>query len=296
MTKPKVSAVTITYGHEDFIIETMNGVLMQQYDGPIEFIIANDNSPDNTDEVIRKYLAEKEIPEHIEVKYTRHTKNKGMISNFVWSLEQATGKYVAVCEGDDYWTDPLKLQKQVDFLENNPDYNICFHKAREINNNSTPILDNAAEDSSYSLSDLAKGNFIHTPTVMYRKVFSKFPEWVRSAPIGDYPLLMLNAEKGKIKYLNEEMGIYRVGSGIWSSQSDLYRIRNTQITLYLLMNHFIENSEIKNILKERIDFYNVRCETIIKDEIFANLPSYAGKISIRNAIGLLKRKVFDKLR
>ena len=131
---PKVSVVTITYGHEKYITETLDGVLMQQYDGPVEFIIANDNSPDATDEVVKKYFLENPAPSNFEIKYTKHETNKGMMPNFIWALEQTTGKYIALCEGDDYWIDPLKLQKQVDFLESNPDFVLSGHKVQVIIN------------------------------------------------------------------------------------------------------------------------------------------------------------------
>lgn len=88
---PKVSVVTITYGHEKYITETLDGVLMQQYEGPVEFIIANDNSPDATDEVVKKYFLENPAPSNFEIKYTKHETNKGMMPNFIWALEQATG-------------------------------------------------------------------------------------------------------------------------------------------------------------------------------------------------------------
>lgn len=121
---PKVSVVTITYGHEKYITETLDGVLMQQYQGPVEFIIANDNSPDATDEVVKKYFLENPAPSNFKIKYTKHETNKGMMPNFIWALEQATGEYIALCEGDDYWIDALKLQKQVDFLEKHLDFSM----------------------------------------------------------------------------------------------------------------------------------------------------------------------------
>lgn len=127
---PKVSVITCTYGHEKYIAETLQGVLMQQYDGTVEFIIADDHSPDNTKEVIKNYFKEHPAPENFEIKYTQHDKNKGINPNFIWALEQASGKYIALCEGDDYWLDPLKLKKQVQVLESNPTIKICSHPSK----------------------------------------------------------------------------------------------------------------------------------------------------------------------
>lgn len=124
---PKVSVVTITYGHEEYIRDTLDGVLMQQYNGAIEFIIADDNSPDKTEEVVTNYFKEHPLPNNFEFKYTRHETNIGVMPNFIWAVQQASGKYIALCEGDDYWTDPYKLQKQVQVLEKNPQIKICTH-------------------------------------------------------------------------------------------------------------------------------------------------------------------------
>ena len=138
---PKVSVVTITYGHEKYITQTLDGILMQDYPGEIEFIIANDNSPDSTDERVKNYFNEKPTPANFDLKYTKHDTNKGMMPNFIWALEQATGEYIALCEGDDYWTDPLKLQKQVDFLGQNREYILTFHPVKILKEDGNLIND-----------------------------------------------------------------------------------------------------------------------------------------------------------
>jgi glycosyltransferase involved in cell wall biosynthesis len=117
MEIPLVSVVTITYKHEQYILDTVKGVLNQETDFEVEYIIADDCSPDDTQKVVSEFL--ENHPKAAWVKYTRHEENKGMNPNFVWALNQCRGKYIALCEGDDYWTDPLKLQKQVDHLEKN---------------------------------------------------------------------------------------------------------------------------------------------------------------------------------
>ena len=120
-----VSICCITYNHENFIRDAIEGFLMQQTNFDYEIIIANDCSPDNTDSFVKKYI--NNHPKGKLIKYFRHDKNIGVMPNFIFALKQCTGKYIALCEGDDYWTDPYKLQKQVDFLEANLDYTICFH-------------------------------------------------------------------------------------------------------------------------------------------------------------------------
>lgn len=133
-----VSVVMITYGHEKYIRQAIEGVLMQQGDFDLELVIANDCSPDNTDAVVQDVLSHHSNAHWI--RYVRHEKNIGMMPNFIFALQQAKGKYIALCEGDDYWTDPCKLQKQVDFLEANPDYSICWTKYKVLKQSETDLV------------------------------------------------------------------------------------------------------------------------------------------------------------
>ncbi len=126
MIEPLVSVITITYNHGSFITRTIEGVLMQKTDFPFEFIIAEDCSTDNTREIIQSY-ADK-YPKIIRI--ITSDSNVGAVENETRALLQSKGKFVAFCEGDDYWTDPLKLQKQVDFLENHQEYSVCFHRCQ----------------------------------------------------------------------------------------------------------------------------------------------------------------------
>ncbi len=127
--KPLVSICSITYNHAPYIRQCLDSMLMQQTDFDYEIIINDDCSTDGTTEIIKEY--ESKYPHIIKPIY--HDENqyskgvRGMFAKFVFP--QAQGKYIAICEGDDYWTDPLKLQKQVDFLESHPDYSMCFHNA-----------------------------------------------------------------------------------------------------------------------------------------------------------------------
>ncbi len=126
----KVSVCMITYGHEKFIEQAINGVLMQECDFEVELIIANDSSPDQTDAVIQSILDNH--PRASWIKYTKHEKNLGMMPNFIFALKECVGEYIALCDGDDYWTDTLKLKKQVVFLDRNKDYVACFHNSEVI--------------------------------------------------------------------------------------------------------------------------------------------------------------------
>lgn len=220
---PLVSIIMITYGHEKYIQKAIEGVFLQKTNFPVELIIANDCSPDNTDELVKEII--KKSPPNIQVRYTKHEANKGMNLNFIWAYQQVKGKYVAVCEGDDYWTDENKLQKQVDFLEQNPDYSISCHNIFLLNGenlSSNSPYDKENTEDTYTLDDLAHRNIIPTLSVVYRRSNINFPDWYLSSPMGDYPLMLWIAQKGKIKYFKEKMGVYRQNVGVWSNKQKDY--------------------------------------------------------------------------
>jgi len=219
MEKPSVSVCTITYGHEKFIAETIEGVLMQEVNFPIEYIIADDCSMDETERIVQAYI-ETHARGHW-ITYTKHKKNKGMNPNFVWALEQCKGKYIAYCEGDDYWTDPSKLQKQVDFLEDNKHYVISAHKSLEMSLDKqlqTSGKSQLKKDGNFN-SILLNGLGMATLSIVFRNQIEKIPKWFLKSPNADYPLFLLLTEKGgKVKYMNEVMGVYRIhAGGIWST-------------------------------------------------------------------------------
>ena len=131
MNSPLVSICCITYNHAQFIRKCLDGFLMQQTDFPIEILIHDDCSTDGTTEIIREYEAK--YPNLIFPLYeeeNQYQQGKAAEIDF-YNYRRARGKYIAYCEGDDYWTDPLKLQKQVDFMEANPEYSVCWHRSKQ---------------------------------------------------------------------------------------------------------------------------------------------------------------------
>jgi len=206
----------ITYGHEKFIEQAINGVLMQECDFEVELIIANDCSPDNTNEVIRNIL--ENHPRASWIKYINHKENLGMMPNFIFVLQQCKGKYIALCEGDDYWTDPLKLKKQVDFLEANPDFGICFHKVEEINlfdKSKNRIFPNISNNTVHTIEDYILNNLTATCSIVFNAKSFSFPNWFKDLPFGDLGLVLvvMNSFNKKGMVLNDIMGIYRIHPG-----------------------------------------------------------------------------------
>ena len=263
--KPLVSVIMITYGHEKYIEEAIRGVFLQKTNFPFELIISNDKSPDSTDEIVKNII--KYAPENISVKYIQHPENIGMLPNFISTLKIATGKYIAVCEGDDYWTDENKLQKQIDFLEKNEDFTLTFHNVF-IRNGETLRADldyekRLSSKNVYTINDLSKGNFIHTLSVVFRNMEIEFPEWYFSSFLGDYPIWLWLSKKGKIKYFPEKMGVYRENVGVWSGKSQEEREFKTMLVLRNLIPDFemlpdvkknltyTKNIYIKNFLKQK---------------------------------------------
>lgn len=225
----------ITYMHEQFIAQAIEGVLMQETDFEYELIIADDASPDRTEEVVQKYICSH--PNGNCIKYTKQKNNSGMMPNFVWALQECKGKYIALCEGDDYWTDPLKLQKQVGFLEANPDYVLSFHNVNCLSEDETlkrSKLMDQRHSNSLTLSDFASGSVsIHTLSVLFKNLLSKeLFDFINKFPMGDYPLLMNLASRGKMNYIPDEMAVYRVHEGgLWSKQHPTSRMLNTILAL-----------------------------------------------------------------
>ena len=217
---PVVSVCIITYNHEKYIRQTLDGVLAQVTDFPIEVVIGEDRSTDATGQIVLELQ-----DEHASViRVLQSTTNLGMNKNLIRTLEQCRGRYIALLEGDDVWTSLRKLQEQVNFLENNPDCTICFHKAEVYIEEKDQIRGVWPEDDPQTITtieDLIKYNYIPTCTVMYRNVpMERMPEQYYKLGSGDWSLHMRYAQKGKIGFINKVMARYRIhASGVFSRLS-----------------------------------------------------------------------------
>ena len=246
----------VTYNHEKYIIEAIEGVIDQQTDFPYQLIIGEDFSTDNTRQICIEY--QKRNPS--KIKLLLHDKNLGGSGkyNALAVLAECTGKYIAMCDGDDYWIDPFKLQKQVDFLEANPDYAICFHRVYELEEGKKPELsrlNTSLKEETYTVEDLAKGNFIHTPSVIFRNGLISLPAWFKDAATGDYVLYMLNAAHGKIKYFPEAMAVYRSGIGFWSTDNIQNRLRKGMNLFEHLVEYFDNPRVLEGLINQQIYLY-----------------------------------------
>ena len=253
MNIPLVSVCMITYNHEKHISEAMEGVLEQQTNFNVEFIICNDNSTDGTNTIISNRI---EDSKKKNVHYYSHSENMGMMPNFIFALNQCKGKYIALCEGDDYWTDSLKLQKQVDFLTNNPDYVACFTNIDLLTNTGfTYGCLKEKHKRDYDKKSILDGFWIPTLTVMLRKsaLPAPFPQQFFIVPNGDVFLFHLLSREGKIGYLDFVSGVYRKHSGgIWTSSHFLSQNNSMALTLRLLKEYFKNEAEMVYVFNERL--------------------------------------------
>lgn len=255
--KKKVSCHIITYNQKNFISQCVDGVLMQQTDFPFEIIIGDDNSTDGTREILIEF--KKKYPEIITLNL-RQERGEGIPGkeNFVSTLAMCKGEYISLCDGDDYWTNPFKLQKQVDFLEQNKDYVLCFHQINILNTDGIIVEDfiTNVPDNYETQETLAKlDNYIHTPSVVFRNVIKEFPFEFQLSPIGDYFLYMMLTQHGKMKYLEEKMCVYREGVGIWSHKNEYFKYLNTAFLHALLCSYFKNNNLLMLIFTDRIKFF-----------------------------------------
>lgn len=213
-----VSISCTTYNHEKYIQQAFDSFLNQITTFKFEVLINDDASTDGTKKIIEEYSYK--YPDIFFPLYQKENQySKGLRGMFLrFNLPRCRGKYIAICEGDDYWTDPYKLQKQVDFLDSNIEFAISFHKVSVLNmiDKTQNKVSNQNQELISNISDLAlNGNFIHTLSVVFRNQ-NVYPDWLKDCIVGDYPLHLFNAQFGKIKFFDEIMGVYRIHeSGIW---------------------------------------------------------------------------------
>lgn len=234
--KPLLSVCMITYNHESFITQAIEGVLMQKTDFPVEIIIGDDYSTDNTRRICLEYQAK--FPQIINVLH--RDKNIGVSANFIDALKNCQGKYIALCEGDDFWTDSGKLQKQVDFLESHSDFAVSHHRMKIVYEDqpekSTLTPDCLAETT---FENLAMRQHISTASCVFRNNVSELPKMFSNVYGMDYTLNLFNATFGKIKYFSEVMGVYRVhNQGEWSGKNTIQKSEKAIQTVRMCKDHF----------------------------------------------------------
>ena len=221
-----VSIHCLTYNHEKYIAEAIDSFLMQKTTFKFEILLHDDASTDRTQEIIKQY--ELQYPELIKPIYQKENQySKGNSVNAVnlINLNRAQGKYIAVCEGDDYWIDPYKLQKQVAYMEKNPDCSLCVHGGYIVRADKK-ITQSSKRPSNknkrFTVEEVIEGGgglFLTNSMLFPKKYATERPAYLQNAPVGDYSYAIHLALMGKVYYIDEMMSAYRVGhSGTWTAR------------------------------------------------------------------------------
>ncbi len=235
----KATILCITYNHEKFIRDALDGFVMQKTNFPFEVIVHDDASTDKTPEIIQEYQLK--YPDIIKpVLQTENQFSQGRDPIIDFMAEKVQGEYVALNEGDDYWTDENKLQKQVDFLDAHPDFAVCFHPVKihwengEFSDSVFPTPKDRFYKTELKLADLLRRNFIQTNSVMYRwrkDITAIWPK--RKFEPTDIFLHCFHAQMGKIAFLPDVMSVYRKqDGGIWNQKDmDAFSLKNDMLLL-----------------------------------------------------------------
>lgn len=259
-----VSVICNAYNHEDYIRDALEGFIMQKTNFKFEILVHDDASTDNTADIIREY--EKKYPHLIKPIYqveNQYSKGTGLVGKT--QLARAKGKYIAMCEGDDYWTDPYKLQKQFDAMEKNPQVDICAHGAVTIDA-STKKIEQEIKPKEYDTIIPPEevisggGGYVVTCSLFYRKsINDNFPEF-RKILTFDYTLQICGSLRGGMLYLNDCMSVYRILSkNSWSSRM------SQDISSYI--KHLQRVHEMFKVLNEETEY---RYNNIINEKLLQN--------------------------
>ena len=285
-----VSICCQVYNHERYIQKCLDGFLMQKTNFRFEVLIHDDASTDKSQEIIREY--EEKYPDIIKPIYQHENqRSKGKRIALEYQYPRVKGRYIAMCEGDDFWIDEMKLQKQVDCLEKNKDSYISGHQVRFVNEQGNQLQQvwtiNERKSGTINSKEFMKlmvsieGPWFHTSSFLFRSECLK--EWIDNTPefilqcmVGDYPILLYGISKGNVEYINEELGCYRLGSisSVMKNEfADKYvQLKKNEIETYKLFDqytgHLYENEVVEhnNLIEYKILFSEKNYNSLIKSK------------------------------
>lgn len=254
MTLP-VSVCIFTYNHEKYIRKCIESVLMQKTNFRFEIVLGEDYSTDRTKEICLDYA--NIFPEKIRV--LDRGKNIGMCENIFGSMKMCNGDYIAILDGDDYWIDPLKLQKQYDFLEKEKEKNLVFHQSLKINEITNDLELFVKEiKESYKFEEILDKWLMATGSMFFRSTAMIYPDFLGHSHNFDLTIQMLvNREGNDIGYINEIMSVYRINQGS-NTNNPAYDYMNTWKRLRILYTDFdiFTNGKYNEQVNKRIGYYD----------------------------------------
>lgn len=207
MDQPLVSVVIMTYNHENYITQALEGVIAQRVNFPMELLVTNDCSTDRTAQVIDEYVSKTKTDVDIRVFHLK--KNVGLTANHCFIVKQANGKYISYCDGDDYWTDPYKLQHQIDYMEAHPECALCYHNALVENGNVRwPFVSINKRSGVVPIEEVVKIWAIPTSAVVYRREYIAGEEdRIIKYANEDYAVEIFMLTKGECHYDDSIYGV-----------------------------------------------------------------------------------------
>lgn len=275
-SNPIVSIICLTYKHERYVRECFEGFLMQQTSFPFEVLVYDDASDDATPLIIQEYSNKyPDIFKPTLFKTNQYAQGLGYVGLYD-GIRKAKGKYVAYCEGDDFWIDSQKLQKQVDFLEEHPEYEVCAHNTLVISNRygkSTRTLFSefnknlfvSTTKQHYTFNDSLTGNIFHVSSLMYRNIPLSLPPWISKVSAADMVLYMLLALEGDMYVFRDAMSVYRDHSQSLTNTNSEYgsdiNFYQLSIRVLRLMNRYWER-KYQNFIYPKIAKYYIECAMI----------------------------------
>lgn len=250
-TPPMVSVVMAAYNAGRYIREAIEGVVRQRRTFRVELLILDDCSTDDTGAIVmqmdRKYPG--------IIRYVRNGQNLGSQGNYLKGFKMARGKYMALCDADDYWHCRSKLARQVRYMESHPECSLTFHRViNYYEATGEKTLSNGVHPTEYSAESLSRSNYITNLSVMYRRELvdlNRLPDWIMEHRSPDYAIHLLYAVRGSIHYFSRPMGVYRkVAGAIWST-ADAYRRQKMALEMRIsLMKEFENRTEVVAGLNE----------------------------------------------
>lgn len=268
---PLVSVCMITYNHEAFIAEAIESVLMQQTNFPFELIIGEDISPDRTRSICEEYQAR--YPDMVRLLPSE--KNIGLQQNFIEVLFRVRGKYIALLDGDDFWTDPHKLQRQVDFLEKNEAYSMVFHNVHLLKHGQmSGLVYPEGRKETISITDILNHDYTQTCATLFRAAplaqvpYADALQWIYN----DITLFALVLSDGSLaRYMPEPMSTYRVhAGGVWSMVNIRKKYFMSHIAENIIINRYYPIERLKPLITKReVAFYKFYAVELLKRGEFA---------------------------
>lgn len=287
---PMVSVVMIAYNQEKLIERGIKGVVNQQRPWPVELVVVDDNSTDGTYDVARRM--QERYPDVVRV--FRNPVNLGLQKNYLEAFRHCRGRYLAMCDADDYWCSRKKLRRQVEYMESHPECALTFH--RVINHyagTGQKSLSNPGQPSDTDIQALSRSNFITNCSVVYRREkvdLENLPEWITDG-WPDYPLHMLYASHGTIHYFHQPMAVYRQGGkGAWTAAGAYGQLRKA-ITVRRHMLDYFSGEGIESAGKELAGKVREGLLQAMKG-IYAGMATYAPDEEMRGEVRRIMHETY----